>query len=123
MPDIHDIWQVLLSAEWRRILLYGSAGAIAGAFAMPILVFIAMRTNQDHIRDLYKASRIPESVRLYGLFALSGAALFGIISASQPVLDAAGEDEIYVRAALLVFIMLVLAPPFVRALRRLRDGD
>ena len=123
MFSFDGIWHALLTAEWAAILRYGVIGALAGAVVMPLIVYIGMRTNQDRMRENFKAVGIPEGLPLYGLFALAGAGLFGVIGASQPVLDAAGENEVYVRGALLVAIMLILFPPFARALRRLRNKD
>lgn len=116
-----QILKVVEKVDWAAVAQWAVAGAMIGAAVMPLFVYIAMRLNQDRIRDLYKARRIPEDGRFYSVFAIFGAQLFSLFIGSQPVLDAAGEDEVYVRGAILVFIMAVLAPPFVRALRRLRD--
>ncbi len=101
---------------------YAAIGAAIGAVVMPLIVYLAIKTNYKRMRDLYAATLIPQTARFYRLFAISGAALFAIIAASQPVLDAAGENEIYIRGALIPVIMIVIGIPFVRALRRLRSG-
>ncbi|MCB1484355.1 MAG: hypothetical protein KDJ17_05630 [Hyphomicrobiaceae bacterium] len=52
-----------------------------------------------------------------------GAVLFAIVVASQPVLDAAGKDEIYIRAVLLPVLMLLVGWPLARVLKRLRTNS
>ena len=100
---------------------YALGGAIIGAVAMPAIMFIGLKFNLKRVRTTFEASRIPQTPRLYRLFAAGGAGMFGIITASQPVLDAAGENEVYIRGALLPVLLLMLWP-LVRALRHLSDG-
>ena len=102
------------------LLKYGLAGAALGAVLTPLLVFLAIKYNHERLGDLYAA--YPQTPAFYGLFARAGAALVGLIGASQPVLDAAGENEIYIRGALIAIIMVFIGVPFVRALKGLRRG-
>ncbi len=101
---------------------YAVIGAAIGAVITPLILFLAIKTNYKKLRDMYAITLIPQSARFYRLFAIAGAALFAVLAASQPVLDAAGENEIYIRGALIPVIMIVIGIPFVRALRRLRSG-
>lgn len=52
-----------------------------------------------------------------------GAVLFAIVVGSQPMLDAAEKDEIYIRAILLPFPVLLVGWPLARALKRLRTNS
>lgn len=54
------------------------------------------------------------------LVSISGAGPFAMLGASQPVLDSAGENDVYISGALIAVIRLVVGIPLVRALRRLR---
>ncbi len=99
---------------------YALVGAAVGAVAMPAIMFVGFKLNLKRVRTIFEASRIPRDARLYRLFAVAGAVIFGILVASQPVLDAAGDNEAWIRGALIALVMLA-GWPFVRALKRLRD--
>ena len=100
---------------------YALIGAAIGTFAMPAIMFIGFKLNLKRVRTIFEASKIPQTPRLYRLFAAAGAVSFAIIAAIQPVLDAAGKEGVWIRGALIPLIMLV-GWPFVRALRKIRDS-
>ncbi len=110
-------------ASPAAIAQYALAGALIGAGLTPLLVFLAIKTNYKKMRDVYAATLIPQTGRFYRLFAIAGAAVFAIIAGSQPVLDAAGDKEIWIRAALIPIIAALVGVPFVRAMKRLRGGN
>ncbi len=102
------------------IAKYAAIGAAAGGIVTPLIIFLAIKTNYRRLRDAY--AHIPQSRGLYRLFAIAGAAVFAIIVGSQPVLDAMGENEIYLRGALIPVIAIGVGIPFVRRLKVLRDA-
>ncbi len=110
------------AADPAILAKYAVLGALIGAVLTPLVIYLAIKTNYRKLRDMYAATLIPQSARFYRVFAFAGAALFAILAASQPVLDAAGENEVWIRAALIPVIMIVIGIPFMRALRRLRNG-
>ena len=112
--------EAIAAVPISAIAKYAAIGGAAGFVATPLLVLLSMKTNYKHMRDIYAATRIPQNARLYRIFAFAGAALFAIVAGSQPVLDAAGENESYIRAALIPVIAAAVGIPFVRALKRLR---
>jgi hypothetical protein len=114
---------VIHAVPLATVAKYAGIGALIGAVFTPLVVFVAMKTNYKKLRDMYTATRIPQNQSFYRLAAISGAALFAILAASQPYLDAAGENEVWIRAALIPVILIVIGIPFVRALRRLRNGS
>lgn len=122
MPPTSFFIDAIASVPPATLLKYAAIGALTGAVVMPLLAYAAMKTNYRKLRDTYTATGIPQTARLYSVFAMFGAALFAIIVGSQPVLDAAGENEVYIRGALIPVIMIVVGIPFVRALKRLRAG-
>lgn len=122
MTPTSQIIAAVAAADPATVAKYAAVGAIAGAVVTPLLVFLAIKTNYKKMRDIYAATRIPQTARFYRLFAISGAATFALIAGSQPVLDAAGDNEIWIRAALIPIILIVIGVPFVRTLRRLRNG-
>ncbi len=104
------------------LLKYAILGALLGAVAMPAIMFVGFKLNLKQTRTTFDAARIPRNARLYKLFSIAGAVLFAVLLASQPVLDAAGDNEVWIRGALIPVLMLV-GWPFVRALKRIRDED
>ncbi len=122
MISTFQIIEAFSAVDPATLAKYAVIGAAIGAVITPLILFLAIKTNYKKLRDMYAITLIPQSGRFYRLFAIAGAALFAIIAASQPVLDAAGENEIYIRGALIPVIMIVIGIPFVRALRRLRSG-
>lgn len=123
MPSTSQIIDAFTSVNPATLAKYAVIGAAIGAVITPLVVFLGIKTNYKKLRDMYAATLIPQSARFYRLFAITGAGLFAIIAGSQPVLDAAGENEIYIRGALIPIIIIVIGIPFVRALRRLRAGS
>ncbi len=111
------------AADPATLAKYAAVGAAIGAVVTPLVIYLAIKTNYRKMRDMYAMTLIPQTARFYRLFAIAGAALFAIIAASQPVLDAAGDNEVWIRGALIPVIIIVIGIPFMRALRRLRDGS
>ncbi len=122
MIPTSQLLDAFFAADSAMAAKYAAIGAAIGAIVMPLLVYLAMKTNYRKLRDMYAATRIPQTARFYRVIAIFGAALFAILAASQPVLDAAGDNEVWIRAALIPVTLIVIGIPFVRALRRLRDG-
>ncbi len=120
MPLTTQLLDAFRATDPATALTYAAIGAAIGALLMPLVVFLAIKTNYRKMRDMYAATLIPQTARFYRLFAIAGAALFAIIAASQPVLDAAGDNEVWIRGALIPVILIVIGIPFVRALRRLQ---
>ena len=122
MRSILDLFlNAFLAVPPATLAKYALIGAAIGTFAMPAIMFIGFKLNLKRVHTIFEASKIPQTPRLYRLFATAGAVTFAIIAASQPVLDAAGKEEVWIRGALIPLIMLV-GWPFVRALRKIRDS-
>ena len=118
---MRTIFDAIASVSVAKFATYGAVGALAGAVFTPLVIFLAMKLNYKRLRDIYQTAAIPETAHLYRLFAIIGAVMFAVIAASQPVLDAAGDNEIYIRGAL-VPVLMIIGIPFVRALKRLRSN-
>lgn len=110
------------AADPAMVAKYAAIGAAAGAILTPAFLYVAMKLNLRRLRTINEASGIPHTPKLYRIYSAFGASLFAILAASQPVLDAAGENEVWIRGALIPIIMIVIGIPFVRALKRLRSG-
>ena len=110
----------LAATPWTACAAYAVTGAVLGAVLTPLFLLLAIKLNYRRLGDAYAS--FPQDGTFFRLFAYGGAALFGIIAGSQPMLEAAGPDEMYIRGAMIPLIMLVVGWPFVRALKRLRAG-
>jgi hypothetical protein len=122
MTAATEILDAFRSADPAAIATSAAIGAVTGAVITPLVVYLAIKTNYKKLRDMYAGTLIPQTPQFYRVFAIAGAALFALVAASQPVLDAAGDNEVWIRAALIPVILIVIGIPFVRAQRRLRDG-
>jgi hypothetical protein len=118
---MQPILDAIAATSPAAIAKYAALGAAAGAIVMPLIIYFGLKFNLKRLRTIFDSAAIPKTAGLYRISAAMGAALFGIVTGSQPVLDAAGENEVYIRAALLPVILLVVLWPFARALRRLRE--
>ena len=117
---MHPILDAIANVPPLTVAKYALIGGLLGAILTPPILYVGLKLNLEGARTSFEASRIPQTPRLYLLFSIFGAALFAILGASQPILDAAGDNEVYIRAALLPVILLVVGWPFVRALKRHR---
>ena len=122
MPLTSQLLDAFRAVDPATLAKYAAIGVAAGAILTPAFLYLAIKLNLRRLRTINEASGIPQTPKLYRIYSAFGAALFAILAASQPVLDAAGDNEVWIRGALIPVIMIVVGIPFVRALRRLRDG-
>lgn len=111
------------AAPPAKIATFALAGAVIGTIAMPLIIYVGLKLNLKRIRTVMDNAGIPRNAAFYRLMSATGAALFAIVAASQPVLDAAGDNEVYIRGALIPILLIVVGWPTARAFKHLRENS